>query len=86
MEFTLETFGQFVRKERKSRKIRVEDMEKACGYSAGWIRAIERGQYLPSLLSAEAILNTLGYQLKLVAEEQPEGAYTHGKDDIDRFE
>lgn len=56
----LESIGKNIRRFRKERGYRLEDLAEKVGLSVNYMGAIERGEKLPSLETFIAIVNCLG--------------------------
>ena len=56
----LESIGKNIRRFRKERGYRLEDLAEMVGLSTNYMGAIERGEKLPSLETFIAIVNCLG--------------------------
>lgn len=72
----LGTIGANLRKCRKAKKLRQEDLAELTGLSTNYIGSMERGEKLPSLETFIAIVNALGVSSDQVLADVVETGYT----------
>ena len=65
----LESLGKNIRKYRKEKKLRQEDVAERSGLSTNYIGMVERGEKVPSLESFISILNALEISADMVLSE-----------------
>lgn len=73
MEF--ETIGRNIRKYRREKKMRQEDLAEKAGLSTNYVGAVERGEKLPSLETFIDIINTLGVSADMVLSGVVDAGY-----------
>lgn len=74
MEF--ETIGRNIRKYRREKKMRQEDLAEKAGLSTNYVGAVERGEKLPALETFVEIINTLGVSADMVLADVVDAGYT----------
>lgn len=72
----LDSIGQNIRKYRKARQLRQEDLAELAGLSPNYIGLIERGEKSPSLEAFIAILNALDISADMVMSDVLKVGYT----------
>ena len=71
----LETIGANIRKIRRQKKMRQEDLAEKANLTPNYIGAIERGEKVPSLESLISIMNALGTSANLIFQDVVEADY-----------
>jgi transcriptional regulator with XRE-family HTH domain len=59
-----------LRRIRQSRGLSLNQVARAAGFSRNDIRRWEHGQHVPSVLNFQAVINALGYELRLVRRDE----------------
>lgn len=72
----METIGANIRKVRKQKKMRQEDLAEKSDLTPNYIGAIERGEKVPSLEALVAIMNALGASANIIFQDVVEADYT----------
>lgn len=72
----LDTIGQNIRKFRKAKKMRQEDLAEKTQLSANYIGMIERGEKIPSMESFIDIVNALGVSSDMILTDVLAVGYT----------
>lgn len=72
----LDTIGKNIRKFRKIKKLRQEDLAEKTDLTTNYIGMIERGEKIPSLETFINILNSLGVSADMVLSDVLDNGYT----------
>ena len=72
----METIGANIRKVRRQKKMRQEDLAEKAELTPNYIGAIERGEKIPSLEALVAIMNALGTSANIIFQDVVEADYT----------
>ncbi len=72
----LETIGRNLRRYRKAKKLRQEDLAERTGLSTNYIGSMERGEKIPSLETFIVIVNALGISADMLLADVVESGYT----------
>jgi transcriptional regulator with XRE-family HTH domain len=59
-----------LRRIRQSRGLSLNQVAQAAGFSQNDVLRWERGQHVPSVLNFQAVINALGYELRLVQRDE----------------
>lgn len=71
----LKSIGRNIRKYRRERKMRQEDLAEKAGLSTNYVGAVERGEKLPALETFVEIINTLGVSADMVLADVVDAGY-----------
>ena len=72
----LESIGKNIRKYRKMKKLRQEDLAEKSGLSTNYLGAIERGEKIPALETLIGIINALGVSADMILADVIDTGYT----------
>jgi transcriptional regulator with XRE-family HTH domain len=61
-----------LRRIRQSHGLSLNQVARAAGFSQNDVRRWEQGQHIPSVLNFQAVINALGYELRLVPRDEVE--------------
>jgi transcriptional regulator with XRE-family HTH domain len=59
-----------LRRIRQSRGLSLNQVAQAAGFSQNDVLRWEQGQHVPSVLNFQAVINALGYELRLVQRDE----------------
>lgn len=69
MKKNIKNFGKFIKEQREKQNISIWCLAEDSGLSQASIYRWERGDIIPTIESAEKLLNALGYTLEIRKEE-----------------
>ena len=72
----METIGANIRKVRREKKMRQEDLAEKAELTPNYIGAIERGEKIPSLQALVSIMNALGTSANIIFQDIVHTDYT----------
>lgn len=71
----MKTIGANIRKVRRQKKMRQEDLAEKAELTPNYIGAIERGEKIPSLEALVSIMNALGTSANIIFQDVVEADY-----------